>query len=820
MSNTTSSQCLATRNAFRRWGYLQAEVDSFGRIPHFPHSDLDNAPAEEAAKWREIYCGTIGLEFMHIPFPERCEWLAKKMEEGDRKIDARYVLDRIISSETFEEFLHRRYIGTKRFSLEGNAALIPLMDSIIGTAAELGSERILIGMAHRGRLNVLHHIVKTTAENIIAGFEDIDPKSSLGSDDVKYHKGATGVYKTPSGKEVFIDLASNPSHLEVIGPGVMGKVRAVQERLSDKTNKKVMAIIIHGDAAFAGQGITAESLNFESLPGFKIGGVVHIILNNLIGFTTAPEFLHSSRYSSDLAKRLNIPILHVNGEKPNDVAYAGQLLTEYRYEFKTDVVIDLIGYRRFGHQEQDDPTITSPALYRTIKERPLLRQLFAAELGIDSEQLKVLEKEAVIHLEEGLEKGRLMTSKPKLSTLPNFWAPYVGGFYDSSLEVDTNTTEEVVSQVASSLDSFPDDFTIHPKVKRIVESRKAMLAGQRGLDWGMAENLAFGSLLLQGVPVRLTGQDSRRGTFSHRHAVFWDYENGSEHIPLTKLSESQARFDIYDSMLSEAAALAFEYGFSRAYPEALVCWEAQFGDFVNGAQIVIDQFLTAGEDKWSLLSGLVMLLPHGYEGAGPEHSSARLERFLQSAAEHNIQVIYPSSAAQYFHMLRRQALRAWRKPLVMMTPKSMLRAPAACSPLDDFTSGAFQPLIVHGQEREEVERVIICTGKITHELSAEKLRGGHDNTIIISIEQLYPLPEKEIESTFKLFPNARAFVWVQEEPANMGALGYIRPLLNRLTGGKKVTKVSRSESASPATGSPKAHAFEQDALIRLAFPKY
>ncbi len=806
---------------FRRWAYLQADIDSFDRLAPFPHRDLDAVKdAPEAKPFRDAYMGKIGVEFMHMPFPDRCDWIAERMEGERPVLDQRRVLKRILINETFEKFLHTRYVGSKRFSLDGIAALIPLIDAIMDETAEGGAENVLLAMAHRGRLNVMHHIAETLTETIIAAFEDVDPKSMLGSNDVKYHMGATGTYVTAHGKNLAVDIAANPSHLEAIAPVLLGRIRARQQRLNDIGGRKVMGIVMHGDAAFAGQGIAAETLNFSELNGFSVGGVIHIIINNLIGFTTVPDALHSSRYASDIAKRLNIPIFHVNAESPDDVVFVGQLAEEYRREFKTDVVIDLVGYRRFGHQEQDDPTITSPVLYDRIKAHPLLFEQYAEEIGIAEEDIKQLQESSVEMLEEGLKKGRSMTKAPTWSKNPDYWDPYVGGYYEESLEVDTSVPAATLAEVAKTVTTFDDSFTIHPKVKRVFEQRAEMGQGKRLIDWGMAESLAFGSLLQQKVPVRLVGQDSRRGTFSHRHAVLYDHENGVAHTPVAPLVGKDTFFEVYDSMLSEAAAVAYEYGFSRDYPEALVLWEAQFGDFVNGAQIILDQFVVAGEDKWSLLSGLVFLLPHGFEGAGPEHSSARLERFLQSAAEDNIQVVSPSSAGQYFHLLRRQALRSWRKPLIVMTPKSMLRSQMASSPLEVFTEGKFQEVISDAAEFPEAERLIFCTGKITHELRKDRDAKKDTNTAIASVEQLYPLPEKAISSIIKSMPNLRLILWVQEEPKNMGALGYINPHLKRLSNGIKVSTVRRSESASPATGSPKAHALEQQALLNLAFAKH
>ena len=807
-------------NAFRRWGYLQADIDPLKRLLPEAHPDLDEQQPQAARRWREIYCGKIGLEFMHISFPERCEWLAAAMEDRTPEVNAHFLLQRLMQAEIFENFLHARYVGLKRFSLEGNTAVIALLDAVIDQAGRHGFESVLIVMSHRGRLNVMEHIVKTPMEDIVATFEDLDPKSALGSDDVKYHKGATGYYASESGKQLRIHLMSNPSHLESGNAVLMGRVRAQQERLRDTENEKVLGIIMHGDAAFAGQGPAAEALNLADLPGYRIGGAIHVVVNNMIGFTALPSVFNSSRYATDVAKRLPIPIFHLNGDAPEAVVHAGRIAMDYRRTFKSDVVLDVIGYRRHGHSEVDDPTLTAPLLYEKIKAQPLLYKSYAAQLGVSDAELKAMEEQIAGALEEGLQKGRRITKKPALFQIPDYWASYTGGYYQQSFETDTAAGEHALAQVFKAICSLPHGFALHPKLGKFLEQKQEMAEGKRLVDWGTAEALAFGTLLLEQTPVRLSGQDSRRGTFNHRHAVLYDAANGGEYIPLTHIAPDQARFDVYDSMLSEAAVLGFEYGFSRDYPEALVCWEAQFGDFVNGAQVIIDQFISAAEDKWGLRSGLTLLLPHGFEGQGPEHSSARLERFLQLAAEDNMQVCQPSVASQYFHLLRRQALRKWRKPLIIMTPKSMLRAAAASSPLDDFRGQAFRPVLLDEERFHGAVRLLVCSGKISHELRLERTRRSDNDTAIITIEQLYPLPEEELRLAFNRYRSAKSIVWVQEEPANQGAKWYVKPHLERLSGGRKVLTVRRSESASPATGSAKAHELEQQAILKLAFAHY
>jgi len=596
----------------------------------------------------------------------------------------------------------------------------------------------------------------------------------------------------------------------------MGRTKAHQDRSGDSEGKKALCVVIHGDAAFAGQGIAAETLNYATLRGFNVGGTVQVIANNLIGFTAVPKALHSSRYASDIAKRLPIPIFHVNGEEPEAVWRTAEMAMDYRHEFSSDVVIDLIGFRKYGHSEVDDPTLTSPTLYAQLSKRPYLFQTYAKAAKFSEAELKKFEEDYLSFLNSELERGRSMTKQPSLSILPSYWSDYYGGPYDASFEVDTRVSADRLAEIAKIVAAGPKDFNIHPKLEKGMEQRLEMGLGKRPIDYGAAESFAMGSLLWEGTPIRVVGQDSRRGTFNHRHAVFYDFKSGKEYIPLCNLTKNQGRFEIYDSMLSEAAAVGFEYGYTRDYPEALVCWEAQFGDFVNGAQIIIDQFISASEDKWGLLSGLVLLLPHGFEGQGPEHSSGRMERFLQLCGDDNMQVCQPSTAAQYFHLLRRQSLRKWKKPLIVFTPKSMLRAPAACSTLAELTDGFFQT-VIPDSSIENAERVLICTGKIAHELEAERKKRGDTRTAIIRLEQLNPFPEAELAAELARHPNATGVVWVQEEPANMGALFFVRPLLERMVPPHKVSSVRRSPNGSTATGSPAAHNMEQQAILKLAF---
>ncbi|HEX7486026.1 MAG TPA: 2-oxoglutarate dehydrogenase E1 component [Vicinamibacterales bacterium] len=800
-------------DGFRRWGYLEAILDPLGLVQLRPQPELAGQ-GEQAGRARQWYCGPIGVEFMHIPDPARRRWVQERMEQPIPEIDGHAVLERLVRAELFEEVLHSRYPGSKRFSLEGVTGLIPLLDEVLERGAAEGLEEALIGMSHRGRLNVMVHVVGRSPLDVYAGFEDLDPKSVLGSGDVKYHMGATGTYRTRAGRELRVKLVSNPSHLEAVYPVALGRTRARQVREGDGARKRIMPIVLHGDAAFAGQGITAETLNFSELPGYAVGGTIHVVVDNLLGFTTSDRELHSSPFATDLAHRLPIPIFHVNGEDLPAITRVARLATEFRYAFGSDVVIDLVGYRRHGHSEVDDPTITQPLMYRAIRKHPPLWEVFATRAGLDVGDLPARVRAEFSQAQEDAKK---IGERVALARLPAYWSRYQGGCHKASYEVDTGVRLEELRATAPGLTTWPEGFNIHPKVRKLLEQRAEMDAGQRRLDYGMAEALAFGSLLRQGVPVRLSGQDTERGTFNQRHAVLVDTESEQKYMPLSHVADGQARCEIHNSTLSEAAVLAFEYGFSRDYPEALVLWEAQFGDFVNNAQVVIDQFLSAGEDKWGLLSGLVLLLPHGYEGQGPEHSSARIERFLQLAGEDNLQVCQPSTAAQYFHMLRRQALRVWRKPLVVFTPKSMLRHASSSSPIEELTRGRFQTVLPDDEAPAGALRILIGTGKIIHELRAERKRRGDTTTAILGLEQIYPFPATPLAKAFAGYAEAREVVWVQEEPKNMGAHFYVMPRLRTIFAHPGVTSVKRRASASPATGSGKAHQLEQQALLALAF---
>jgi 2-oxoglutarate dehydrogenase E1 component len=801
---------------YRQWGYLEGDLDPLGflRPRRVPELERDSEYAREAG---DIYSSTIGIEINHLYSPERRRWIYERMESGAFEVadeQRQRILDLLIRADIFEQVMQQRYLGSKRFSLEGVSALIPLVDEVLDAGGQHGAIELVMGMSHRGRLNVIAHVAKRPAEEIFAGFEDVDPRSVLGSGDVKYHMGATGEYLTRSGANVHIHLVSNPSHLEAVDPVTVGRTRAKQDRTGPGGREKYLPLLVHGDAAFAGQGILAETMNYADLPGYTVGGTIHVVVNNLLGFTTSYTEEHSTRFAACIARRQSIPIFHVNGEDVDAVVRVARMATEYRYKFGTDVVIDLIGYRRHGHSEVDDPTITQPLLYKKIKDHPPLWEIYADDIGATDAP----ERAAAIKAEfEGAQKkAASIKKKPLLRELPGYWDHYFGGLYKPEYEVETGLSSEELSELTSRLTTYPANFHIHPKVKKLLEQRAEMGAGKRPVDYGMAEALAFGSLVKAGIHVRFSGQDSRRGTFNQRHSALIDIENEDEYVPLENIAEGQARCEIYNSTLSEAGVLGFEYGYSRDYPESLVLWEAQFGDFVNVAQAIIDQFISAGEAKWNLLSGLVMLLPHGYEGQGPEHSSARIERFIQLAAKHNIQIAQPSNAAQYFHLLRRQALRHWRKPLIVFTPKSMLRHLDASSPIQDFTHKNFLN-VIPDTEVGQAERILICTGKIGHELQAERKKRKDTSTAIVFLEQLYPFPEQEVIAEFDRHGKNADIVWVQEEPANMGAMFNMLPRLKRLAGDRPVLSVKRSSSPSPATGSTKAHEVEQKTLLTLAF---
>ena len=798
---------------FRRWGYLQATLDPLGQfLPPEPFPIATTPEGEIAAEARRYYCGNFAVEFMHIPNLEQRQWIQDQLERPAPKPNQTNILSELIRADLFEQVIQQRYLGTKRFSLEGLTVLIPFLHQVLARASAAGVTRSIIAMAHRGRLNVMTNTIGRSPAEIFAKFEDVDPRSVLGGGDVKYHMGATGEYIAPNGQTIALHLVSNPSHLEAVNPVAMGRARAYQVRIGETGKQQVLPIILHGDAAFAGQGITAESLNMASLAGYSIGGTLHIITNNLLGFTANPEESNSTRFATDLAKRLPIPIFHVNGEDPDTAVRIAAIAAEYRQRYHSDVVVDLIGYRRYGHNETDDATVTQPRRYAAIKERPFLYQSYAKAIGVDpAPEAKAMQEKFLAD-----QTAATKAKRPKLSTLPDYWKPYHGGeLTESDLKLTTGISAGRLVELSRLATNYPAGFHIHPKVQKLYEQRVEMAEGKRLFDYGAAELLAYASLLTQGTPVRLAGQDSQRGTFNQRHSVLVDTETETRFTPLDHMTPGQARFEVHNSFLSEAAALGYEYGFARDYPEALVLWEAQFGDFVNGAQSIIDQFIAAGEAKWGLLSGVVMLLPHGYDGQGPEHSSARMERFLQLAAMDNMVIAQPSNAAQYFHLLRRQAMRSWRKPLVVFTPKSMLRHPDASSPVAEFSKPAFENVLPDNDVKDP-RRLIVCSGKIGHNLRVERAKRKDMSVGIIFLEQLYPCPEAELQAALDQHPSAEEIVWVQEEPANMGAFTYVMPKLRRMAGNRALRSVKRHASASPATGSAKAHEIEEKTLINLA----
>jgi 2-oxoglutarate dehydrogenase E1 component len=773
---------------------------------------------------RRAYCRHTGVEYMHIPEFDTREWLQEHIEGAQPEsslttAERHRILERLNAAEAFERFLHTTYVGQKRFSLEGGEVLIPMLDVLLSEAADAGVEEAIIGMAHRGRLNVLANILGKSVGSIFREFEgDLDPDLSHGSGDVKYHLGAMGTHSAPSGKTVRLVLASNPSHLEAVDPVVEGMARARQLQHGDGERQRVLPVLIHGDAAFSGQGVVAETLNLSLLAGYRTGGTIHIVVNNQIGFTTGPEHLRSSLYATDVAKAVRAPIFHVNGDQPEDVMRAVKLAYAFRRAFKHDVVVDLVCYRRWGHNEGDDPSYTHPTLYAKIKAKRSVRKLYTEDLlrrgEIDPDAAERALQDFKLRLQAALDEvHQAQSTAPAAAPLALEGVPQAPPFEPQTRSaVDLQLLDEVLA----GLDRLPADFAPHPKLISQLSRRRERFATDK-IDWALGEALAFGTLCLEGVSVRLSGEDSGRGTFSQRHAILYDHRTAEPYIPLAHLREGQAPFNAWDSQLSEFAVLGFEYGFSVHAPEVLVLWEAQFGDFVNGAQVIIDQFLSSAEDKWGQQSGLVLLLPHGYEGQGPEHSSARVERFLQLAARGNLRVANPTTPAQYFHLLRTQAKATHRVPLVVLTPKSLLRHPQAVSAAGDFSTGQLEP-VLDDADRPGVERVVICSGKVYYDLvSARADNPGHSSIAILRLEQLYPFPQERMAGLLRRYGTARDVVWVQEEPRNMGAWRFVHDHLQQaLAPGQALRYAGRLESPSPATGSSKRHVQEQQALVREA----
>ncbi|WP_435126077.1 multifunctional oxoglutarate decarboxylase/oxoglutarate dehydrogenase thiamine pyrophosphate-binding subunit/dihydrolipoyllysine-residue succinyltransferase subunit [Actinacidiphila sp. bgisy144] len=777
---------------------------------------------------RDSYCRTVGVEYMHIQDPKQRKWIQDRIERPHAKPEREEqlrILRRLNAAEAFETFLQTKYVGQKRFSLEGGESVIPLLDAVLDAAAESRLDEVIIGMAHRGRLNVLANIVGKSYAQIFREFEgNLDPKSMHGSGDVKYHLGAEGTFTGLDGEQINVSLAANPSHLETVDPVIEGIARAKQDVINKAgTDFTVLPVALHGDAAFAGQGVVAETLNMSQLRGYRTGGTVHVVINNQVGFTAAPESARSSMYSTDVARMIEAPIFHVNGDDPEAVVRVARLAFEFRQAFNKDVVIDLICYRRRGHNESDNPAFTQPLMYDLIDKKRSVRKLYTESLigrgDITLEEAEQALQDYQGQLEKVFTEVREAVAAPAESQSQDSQAEF-------PVAVPTAVSTEVVKRIAESQVNIPDHVTVHPRLLPQLQRRAAMVEDGT-IDWGMGETLAIGSLLLEGTPVRLAGQDSRRGTFGQRHAVLIDRVTGEDYTPLLYLSEDQARYNVYDSLLSEYAAMGFEYGYSLARPDALVMWEAQFGDFANGASSIIDEYISAAEQKWGQTSGVTLLLPHGYEGQGPDHSSARIERYLQLCAQNNMTVAFPTTPANYFHLLRWQVHNPHHKPLIVFTPKSMLRLKAAASKAEDFTTGQFQPVIGDTTvQPEAVRKVVFCTGKVYYDLIAEREKRGAGDVAIIRIERLYPLPGTEIQQALAPFTKAQKFVWAQEEPANQGAWPFIAlNLIDHLDlvlgaapdNADRLRRVSRPSSSSPAVGSAKRHQEQQQNLVNEVF---
>jgi 2-oxoglutarate dehydrogenase E1 component len=785
--------------------------------------ETGRAKLKEILAWlKDTYCRSMGVEYMHIQDPEERRWLQERMEpvrnrpDFDKPEKIR-VLRRLVQAALFERFLNKKFTGVTRFSLEGGDAVIPLMDILVRQSSDHGCREIILGMAHRGRLNVQCHILGKSYEEVFREFESCyDAAQLMGSGDVKYHKGFLSDVKIGTGKTMRLFLVNNPSHLEAVDPVVEGIARARQE-IRAAGQKGVMPILVHGDAAFAGQGIVAETLNMSQLSGYATGGTIHIVINNQIGYTTLPEDARSTRYSTDVAKMLMVPIFHVHGENPEAVVHAGRLAVDYRNRFHKDAVVDVVCYRRYGHNEGDDPYFTQPLMYERIKERPSPHELYAEALlnqkVVDTTALEIMEKEVTDALEKAFENVHGTDCLFPESAYFEEWSGYQDRYTHDV--VDTGLPGDRIVDLAKKLNTLPEDFALNPKLSRLLAKRLETVTDGRGIDWANAETLAFGTLLTEGYPIRLSGQDVGRGTFSQRHSVLHDINTGDRHVPLNHLSGGQAKFSVYNSLLAEVSVLGFDYGYSMTRPQTLVIWEAQFGDFSNNAQTIIDLFIASGQSKWDRLSGITMLLPHGWEGLGPEHSSARMERFLQLCAGENIQVCNLTTPAQYFHILRRQMKAPYRKPLVIMTPKSLLRLPQAVSSLEDLESGRYDPVLDDPDPVDAVRTVIICSGKIFYQLAARRDAIKKKHTAIIRLEQFYPFPKTQLEATLKKYSRAKTWLWVQEEPENMGGWQFIGPRLERLTG-RAFQYVGRRPASSPASGFPAIYRKEQEAISREA----
>ena len=840
---------------YRIRGHLFADINPLRNPPVLPEeleleglgikeSDLDRTvstagiPGADTATVREVwermrdtYCQYISAEFMHIDDLEVRTWLQERMEISRNRVHLNRreqvrILRKLIDAAVFEEFIQRKYLGAKSFSLEGAESLIPLLDLAIEKVAEQGAVEIVFGMSHRGRLNVLANIIGKPTRDIFREFEDLDAEQYTGGGDVKYHMGHSSDWTTDKGRRVHLSLSFNPSHLEFINPVAMGRVRAKQDRIGNELRDRAALFLIHGDAAFAGEGIVQESLNLSQLPAYHIGGAFHVVVNNQIGFTTPPESSRSNTYCTDVAKMLQIPIFHVNGEQPEAVAQVVNVALDFRERYRRDVVIDLYCYRRRGHNEGDEPAFTQPMLYDGIRARDPVRVHYLEhllELGeIKPEEAEIYIQREEKRLEGALATARRMNEKTSPQAYDGVWNAFVGGRTEDIPEPDTGVPEAKLREYLKRLVELPEDFNLHRNLRRFITARAEMAEGRRPLDWAAAEALAFAATADSGQRVRMTGQDCERGTFSQRHSVLHDRVTDRNYRPLMNAAPNQEPVEIYNSPLSEAGVLGFEYGFSLDYPDGLVLWEAQFGDFVNAAQVIIDQFITSAEDKWNRLSGLIILLPHGFEGQGPEHSSARIERWLLLAAEDNVQIVNPSTPAQYFHLLRRQVERALRKPLIVFTPKSLLRRKEVGSELAELAHGAYQPVLADptirtDEDRAKVRRILLCSGKVFYDLDAHRRKTSADDHAILRMEQFYPAPGEELDAALAGFPAEAKVRWVQEEPRNMGAWSYLRLNFGFLMGNRPLSAIYRPQSASPATGSSSSHKLEQQQLVEAAF---